>query len=97
MLRSTQANQREEEYKNQIKTLTTRLKEVWKRDRFNSECPCLPNCIHLLSLVYARFTNISKNGILRFAVFHTDTPFCIIDVVFPLLTVVVLIFSNRLP
>lgn len=26
---STQANQREEEYKNQIKTLTTRLKEVW--------------------------------------------------------------------
>lgn len=29
MYNSTQANQREEEYKNQIKTLTTRLKEVW--------------------------------------------------------------------
>lgn len=28
MYDSTQANQREEEYKNQIKTLTTRLKEV---------------------------------------------------------------------
>lgn len=45
--RSTQANQREEEYKNQIKTLTTRLKEVWnEQERFFSECfRTLANCI----------------------------------------------------
>lgn len=45
--RSTQANQREEEYKNQIKTLTTRLKEVWnEQERFLRECfRTLASCI----------------------------------------------------
>lgn len=73
--RSTQANQREEEYKNQIKTLTTRLKEVWNElERFLREClRTLANCIvrthPLVSLSYwiYRCEGCGKEGMGRSA------------------------------